>query len=115
METKAFLGKTIFEKNELGEKAKKTVFSSDYVFAKWKSVKQSEYYQAMMNGYKPELIISVNKFEYYDYMTGSLRQYCKVLHPVTQELIDYTIMRTYENEMDDIELTLTRGLENASA
>lgn len=110
MTTKAFLGKLTYNVNELGEKAKIKTFSSDFIYAEWKSVKQTEFYQAMMNGLKPELVISINKFEYYDYMTGSIKEYCKVLHPVTQVVEDYTIIRTYEVDSDNIELTLSKGI-----
>lgn len=118
MHTICYLGKRALTTNELGEKVKGITFSPDSIYVEQKSVKSNEFYQAMMNGLKPELLISVNKFEYYSYyddMEDAGEQFAKVLHPITNKFIEYTIQRTFERNDDTIELTLTRGIQNASA
>ncbi len=115
MFTICYLGKRINEKNILGEEEKRIIFSPEYVYVEQKSVKYNEYYQAMMNGQRPELLISMNKFEFYDFFESSVEQFARVLNPITNKLIDYTILRTYEKDDDTIELTLTRGIDNVGA
>ena len=80
-----------------------------------KSVKSSEFYQAMRTGLKPEKIISMNRYEYYEYMQDAIKKVAKVKHTITNQLIEYTILREYEVDSDNIELTLTRGIEHGSA
>lgn len=115
MYTEIFLGKEVLQKNEYGEKEKSISFSDTSFFCEEKSVKYNEFYQAMHTGLKPEKIIKMNKYEYYSYMKNAIKRYAKVRHSITDVIIEYTILREYEVDSDDIELTLTRGIENASA
>ncbi|MBR5305943.1 MAG: hypothetical protein IKU47_03380 [Oscillospiraceae bacterium] len=77
-------------------------------------MKYSEFYQAMQTGLKAEKLISMNIYEYYDFMGNALKKVCKVKHSITNQLIEYTIIREYEKDSDNIELTLVRGVENGS-
>lgn len=116
MYTQVFLGKEELQYNDLGEKNKVIAFSSEPLFADYKSVKGSEFYQSMRTGIKVECLVSMNIYEYYDYFgNDDCKKYLKLLHPITNRLIDYTITRTYETINDSIELTLTRGVENVSS
>lgn len=114
MWTEIYLGKEVLTANEFKEKSKELVYSSTSLFCEEKSVKYSEFYQAMQTGLKAEKIISMNIFEYYAYMGDALKKVCKVKHSITGQLIEYTIIREYEKDSDNIELTLTRGVENGS-
>ncbi len=115
MYTEIFLGREVLKENELNEKEKIICFDDTSLFCEEKSVKYSEFYQAMSTGMKPEKIISMNKYEYYLFMKESIRKYCKVKHSITGILIDYTIIREFEIDNDSIELTLIRGIENVSS
>ena len=115
MFTEIYLGKETLDENELGEKTNALVFSPTSFFCEEKSVKASEFYQAMRTGLKPEKIISMNRYEYYEYMDDAIKKYAQVRHSITNNLIDYTIVREYEVDSDNIELTLTRGIENVGA
>lgn len=114
MYTEIFLGKEVLLKNEFGEKEKSISFSDTSLFCEEKSVKYNEFYQAMQTGLKAEKVIKMNKYEYYIYMKDAIKKYAKVRHSITNILIDYTIIREYEVDSDDIELTLIRGVENVS-
>ena len=114
MYTEIYLGKEVLKENEFGENERTFEFSSTSLFCEEKSVKYTEYYQAMQTGLRAEKIISLNIYEYYAYMKNALKKVCKVRHSITNELIDYTIVREYETNNDSIELTLTRGVENAN-
>lgn len=115
MFTEIYLGKEVLKVNEYGEKERSLEYSDTSLFCEEKSVKYSEYYQAMQTGLKAEKIISMNIYEYYDFMQESLKKVCKVRHSITGKLIEYTIVREYEKNNDNIELTLVRGVENVSA
>ena len=114
MYTEIYLGKEVLHNNEYGEKEKSISFSNTSFFCEEKSVKYNEFYQGMQSGLKPEKIIKMNKYEYYLYMQDALKKYAKVRHTISNILIDYTVLREYEVDSDDIELTLTRGIENVS-
>ena len=115
MYTLIYLGKEVLKENELGEKNKALEFSQTSFFCLEKSVRASEFYQAMSTGLKPEKVISMNKYEYYLYMKCAIKKVAKVQHTITDELIEYTILREFEVDSDNIELTLTRGVENVGA
>ena len=115
MYTLICLGKEVLKENELGEKNKSLEFSTTSFFCLEKSVRASEFYQAMATGLKPEKVISMNKYEYYEYMQSAIKKVAKVQHTITNEWIEYTILREYEVDSDNIELTLTRGVENVGA
>lgn len=110
MYTEIYLGKQELTVNEFGEKEKAIVFSSS-LFCEEKSVRYSEFYQAMQTGMKAEKQVVMNKYEYKDFMRSALRKFAKVRDTYTDEIIEYTILREYEKSDDTIELTLTRGVE----
>lgn len=114
MFTKVFLGKEELVKNELGEKEKSIVFSNSFLFCEEKSVKRSEFYQAMQTGLSVEKVISMNKFEYYTYKNNALKMFAKVEDSFTLGLIEYTVVREYSVDNDNVELTLKRGVENGN-
>ena len=114
MYTEIILGKEVLVENEFGEKEKALQYANTSLFCLEKSVKYSEYYQAMQTGLKAEKLVSMNIFEYYDFMKNALKKVCKVRHSITNELIEYTIIREYETDSDNIELTLQRGVENGN-
>ena len=111
MYTEIFLGKQEVETNEFGEKEKVITFSPESLFCEEKSVRYSEFYQAMQTGMKAEKQVVMNKYEYKDYMRSALRKFAKIRDSYTDEIIEYTIYREYEKDDDSIELTLTRGVE----
>lgn len=79
------------DKNEIGD-----VISSEEsqikVYANKKSIRQSEFYQAMANGIKPELMFEIQVFEY-----GNQSE-------LLYEGEKYSIIRTFNNGNDRIEL-----------
>lgn len=111
MYTEIYLGKQELTVNEFGEKEKEIVFSSSSLFCEEKSVRYSEFYQAMQTGMKAEKQVVMNKYEYKDFMLSALSKFAKVRDTYTDEIIEYTILREYEKGDDTIELTLTRGVE----
>lgn len=115
MFTKVFLGKEELVENVLGEKEKSIVFTDSFLFCEEKSVKRSEFYQAMQTGLNVEKVISMNKYEYYTYKNNALKMYARVEDSFSLELIDYTVVREYATDSDKVELTLKRGVEHASA
>lgn len=115
MYTECYLGKEVLIENDLGEKEKSISFNDTSLFCEEKSVKYNEFYQAMQTGLKAEKVIKMNKYEYYMFMKDTVKKYARVRHTITNILIDYTIIREYEVDSDDIELTLIRGVENVSA
>ena len=115
MFTSVFLGKEELVENELGEKQKSIVFSDSFLFCKEKQVKRSEFYQAMQTGLNVEKVISMNKFEYYSYKNNALKMFAKVEDSFTLNIIEYTVVREYEVDSDNVELTLKRGIENVGA
>lgn len=114
MWTEIYLGKEVLVENEFKEKSKALVYADTSLFCEEKSVKYNEFYQAMQTGLKAEKIIAMNIFEYYDFMGDTLKKVCKVKHSITGQLIEYTIIREFEKDSDNIELTLTRGVENGN-
>lgn len=110
--TEIYLGKEVLTENAFGEKERTFTYADTSLFCMEKSVKYNEYYQAMQTGLKAEKVISMNIYEYYEYMKDALKKVCKVRHTITGNLIEYTIVREFENGDDNIELTLQRGVEN---
>lgn len=72
------------------------------VYAKIKSIKQSEFYQAQAQGFKVEKVIEVRAFEYNDQSK------------VRIDKTVYDIIRTYEPGDGKIEIILKRGVNNVS-
>ena len=110
--TIAYLGKEELTLNELGERTKGIVFSPFFFYVEQNSVKFNEFYQAMNTGLAPEISVTMNKYEYLDYMQDCVKQFVRLESPVTGNLIDYTVIRTFEKFDDSIELTLKRGIDN---
>lgn len=102
--------------NELGERNKAIVWlENSPLFVQEKSVNRTEYYQAMQTGMKADKIVSVNKWEYLTVTNNAERKFARVRDSFTENLIDYTVVREFDNGTDNIELTLQRGVENASS
>ncbi len=112
---KCWLGKEELVENELGEKEKSIVFDNSFLLFEEKEVKRAEFYQAMSTGLNIEKVISINKYEYYETKNNAKRVFIKVEDTFTLELIDYTVIREYTKDSDNVLLTLKRGIENASA
>lgn len=74
------------------------------VFAEVKSVSQSEFYQAMANGLKPEIKFVIADF--YDYQNEKKLRYT----PFGGSEEEYTILRTYRNNVN-LEIVCARGVE----
>ena len=73
-------------------------------FARFKSIAQSEFYQAQTAGFKPE--IKVELADYLDY-DGQ--------EQVIYNEFRYKVLRTYRTVANSIELTLYGGVRDASA
>lgn len=84
-----------------GDKILKPVYARR--FAKFKSVSQSEFYQAQTAGLKPE--IKLELADYFDYAAQEEVVYDGVL---------YKVLRTYRTTSNSIELTLYGGVHNVS-
>lgn len=87
--------------NDLGDPVK-IPKKGDYIFAEKKSIRQSEFYQAMTTGLKPELNFVIHTFEYND---ESMLEYNGKT---------YKIIRTYEKDNEFIELTCQGVVNNAT-
>ena len=73
-------------------------------FARFKSITQSEFYQAQTAGLKPELKLELP--DYLDYADQTEVAYNGCL---------YKVLRTYRTMSNSIELTLYGGVRDASA
>lgn len=113
--TIAYLGKEELVLNEVGEKDKSIVFSPSYFYVEQNSVKSREFYQAMQTCLTPEISISMNKYEYYDFVQDCIKLFVKLQNPITEKWIDYTVIRSFEKFDDSVELTLARGIDNVCA
>ena len=88
----------IDEKGDLIQKPEKRK-----VYSSLNSVRQSEFYQAQASGFKPEMSLIIRSFEY---KGEELAEYNN---------IQYKILRTYDKNNGNIELTLVRGVNNGNA
>lgn len=80
------------------------------VFAKIKSVKYNEFYQAFAIGIKPSLIASVDSLDYNEAFYDG--------NEPSRMLIDgcyYKIIRAYSDMLDYTELTLERDIRNGDS
>ena len=111
---KCWIGKQEFITNELGEKDKSIVFDDSFLLFEEKEVKRAEFYQAMSTGLNVEKVISINKYEYYLTKNNAKRVFVKVEDTFTLEHIEYTVVREYSKDSDNVELTLKRGVEIGS-
>ena len=89
------------EVDEYGDKKSKEVYVRR--FAKFKSVSQSEFYQAQTAGMKPEIKLEMADFFDYD---GQ--------QEVVYEGMRYKVLRTYRTTTNGIELTLYGGVRDVS-
>lgn len=98
-----YLGRlTVGDKtNEVGDKIKTITYDRE-VYCNEKSVKASEFYQAQAAGMKPEVVLEVMLIDY------SKEKF------VLYDDEEYTVLRTYKKSKEKIELTLTRGVNNAT-
>lgn len=112
---RCWVGKQELVINELGEKEKSIVFDNSFLLFEEKEVKRAEFYQAMSTGLTVEKVISINKYEYYLTKNNAKRVYVKVEDTFTLEHIDYTVIREYTKDSDNVLLTLKRGVEDVSS
>lgn len=87
--------------NEIGDNIQSE--SIRKVYCDINSVRQTEFYQAQANGYKAELSVIVRDFEYKNEEIAEFNS------------IRYKILRSYDKKDGTIELTLIRGVEDASS
>jgi SPP1 family predicted phage head-tail adaptor len=73
------------------------------VFCNELSVGQTEFYQAMATGLKPEIKLELNRFEYNNEKK------------VKYNNIVYDVIRTYAKDVGIIEVTLGGGVNNATS
>lgn len=85
------------EQNEIGDTI--DVETSKRVYASRKSVRQSEFYQAMASGLKPELMFLISVFDYNNEKT------------VIYNGDRYSVIRAYVTESDHMEI-VCEGLTN---
>ena len=97
-----YLGTVNISENEFGDTVK-TIEYADYIFCNEKSIGYSQFYQAQAVGMKPTVAIEIH-----------LVDYNKELF-VKYDDEEYTVLRTYKNSPDTIELTLTRGVNYGSS
>ena len=86
--------------NEMGDPIKVPV-RRENIFADKQSIRQSEFYQAMAQGLKPELTFIIRTCEYNQ---ESMLEF---------KLKPYTIIRTFEKENEFIELICQGGVNSA--
>jgi SPP1 family predicted phage head-tail adaptor len=79
--------------NDIGDMVES--FNTNEVFANKKSIRQSEFYQAMAHGLKPELMFEINSLDY----DGQQK--------LIYEGKTYQIMRTYSKNDETVELICT--------
>lgn len=92
-----YLGETKEFTNEYGDNIEEVEYD-DYIFCNTLAIGMREFYQAQATGLKPEVKIEIKKIEYNN------ERYVKF------EDEEYTVIRTYPANSEDIELTLTRGV-----
>ena len=98
----AYLGRVVESKNDIGDYIE-TINYDNEVYCNEKSIKASEFYQAQAVGMKPEVTIEL-----------MLVDYSKEKH-VKYDDEEYTVLRTYKTSSEKIELTLIRGINNATS
>jgi hypothetical protein len=73
------------------------------VYADKRSVRQSEFYQAAQAGLKPEIVFVVRRIDYADERL------------LSDNGLEYSIIRTYEAKNEMIELVSTRSVNREAA
>lgn len=89
------------EKDDYGDPV--TKFEISQLFAKQKSISQTEFYQAQTSDFKPEI-----KFKIPDYLDYSDQKY--LIH----ENVRYKILRTYRTEENELEITCYGGVRDVN-
>ena len=87
--------------NDLGDPIK-VLTKGPNVFADKQSIRQSEFYQAMAAGLRPEITLVIRTIEY------NQEPFLEFNNK------NYTIIRTYEKENEFIELICQGGVNNAT-
>lgn len=93
------LGVLKHTENDIGDVVNSIEYGED-IFCNAKSVKYSEFYQAQALGIKPELVLEIKQVDY------NKEKY------VIYDGIEYTVLRIYKTSTEDVEITLTRGVED---
>lgn len=88
------------ETNDIGESTES--MTDRKVYASDESAKRQEFYQANANGYKIEKVLTIRKFEYADEEI------------VKFGTIEYSVLRTFDKQDGNIELTLTKGVNKVA-
>lgn len=89
--------------NEYGDR--ETVTTEKLVFADFRSITQTEFYQAEAVGLKPEI-----KFVLPDYLEYNNQRRIKAQMFGESEEKDYTVLRTYRNN-NELEIVCKRGID----
>ncbi len=97
-----YLGIEAEAENVIGEKYEAITFD-DYVFCDKKSIRMSEFYQAATTDFKPTITLILKQADYEN------QRYIKYDDEV------YSVIRNYETNTEDIELTLERGIKHGDA
>lgn len=96
-----YLGRKDIVTDEVGDAAGAILYDKE-VYCNEKSIKASEFYQAQALGMKPEVNLEL-----------MIADYNKETH-VKYEGEEYRVLRTFKTSKERIELTLIRGVNNAS-
>ena len=88
--------------NDIGDYEKTLTYNTE-IFCNEKSVKYNEFYQAQAIGMKPEIVLEIKQADY------NKEKFVKY------EDEEYTVLRFYKTSSENIELTLTRGVNNGNA
>lgn len=98
-----YLGEMQETTNDYGDVVVEIVYSLQHVFTNTKSVGQKEFYEAQATGFKPELKLEMSVHDYNN------QRFVKCNN------VEYSVVRTYQKGLDIIEVTLERGVNNASS
>ena len=97
-----YLGALADTVNDIGDYEKTLTYNTE-IFCNEKSVKYNEFYQAQAIGMKPEIVLEIKQADY------NKEKFVKY------EDEEYTVLRFYKTSSENIELTLTRGVNNGNA
>lgn len=89
------------DSDDIGDAVKGEVYWSR-IYAKKKSITQSEFYQAQAQGFKPELKFEINSFEYEE--NKKIRYKGRI----------YKILRTYEVSTEKMEIVCIGNINGNS-
>ncbi|MEF2819464.1 MAG: phage head closure protein [Clostridium sp.] len=89
------------ESDDIGDAVKGEAYWNR-IYAKKKSITQSEFYQAQAQGFKPELKFEINSFEYED--NKKIRYKGRI----------YKILRTYEVSTEKLEIVCIGNINGNS-